>query len=78
MAYIKGSQCRQYHKLDFHILILETSKYSQYWVPAWLREALKKKYGIIWEFFPTWGGGVFPIPKSQNQKKVPFNHPKIT
>ena len=22
-----------------------------------------KKYGIIWEFFPTWGG-VFPIPKT--------------
>ena len=28
-----------------------------------IREALKKKYGIIWEFFPTWGG-VFPIPKT--------------
>ena len=28
-----------------------------------LRYALKKKYGIIWEFFPIWGGGVFPIPK---------------
>ena len=24
------------------------------------------------------GGGVFPIPKTQNQKKVPLNHPKIT
>ena len=28
-----------------------------------LREALKKKYGIIWEFFPTRGGG---LPSSQN------------
>ena len=23
----------------------------------------EKKYVIIWEFFPTWGG-VFPIPKT--------------
>ena len=44
---------------------------------VWLVEAFKKKYGIIWEFFPTWGG-VFSIPKTQNQKKVPLNHPKIT
>ena len=28
-----------------------------------IRYALKKKNGIIWEFFPTWGGG---LPKSQN------------
>ena len=27
------------------------------------RYALKKKNDIIWEFFPTWGGG---LPKSQN------------
>ena len=27
-----------------------------------LREGLRKKYGIIWEFFPTWGG-VSSIPK---------------
>ena len=25
--------------------------------------ALRKKYDILWEFFPTWGG-VFPIPKT--------------
>ena len=25
----------------------------------------KKNYGIIWEFFPTWGGG---LPNSQNSK----------
>ena len=24
------------------------------------------------------GGAVVPIPKTQNQKEVPFNHPKIT
>ena len=24
----------------------------------------KKKNNIIWEFFPTWGGGVFPNPKT--------------
>ena len=24
----------------------------------------QKKYGIIWEFFPIWGRGVFPIPKN--------------
>ena len=28
-----------------------------------LRYALIKKNDIIWEFFPTWGGG---LPKSQN------------
>ena len=29
-----------------------------------LREPLRKKYGIIWEFFPTGGGGgVSSIPK---------------
>ena len=29
-----------------------------------LRYALRKKYGIIWEFFPTWGGGLFCMPNS--------------
>ena len=24
----------------------------------------QKKNDIIWEFFPTWGGGVFPNPKT--------------
>ena len=28
-----------------------------------LRYALKKKNDIIWEFFPTWGGGPSQIPK---------------
>ena len=28
-----------------------------------LRYALKKKNDIIWEFFPTWGGGSSQIPK---------------
>ena len=28
-----------------------------------IRYALKKEEDIIWEFFPTWGGGVFPNPK---------------
>ena len=31
--------------------------------PHCVRYALKKKNDIIWEFFPTWGGG---LPKSQN------------
>ena len=33
----------------------------------------------IWDYFgifPNMGGGVFPIPETQNQKKVPLNHPK--
>ena len=41
-----------------------------------LREALRKKYGIILEFFTAWGGRggwVDPISKAQ---KVPLN-PKI-
>ena len=29
-----------------------------------IRYALEKKNDIIWEFFPTWGGGVFPNPKT--------------
>ena len=34
------------------------------------------KKGIIWEFFPTWGGGEdFPIPKTQNQKKLALKSP---
>ena len=37
--------------------------------------SVQKKYGIIWEFFPTWGGGVFPIPKTQNQKKSALKSP---
>ena len=28
-----------------------------------VKVSIKKKYGIIWEFFPTWGG-VFPNPKT--------------
>ena len=41
-----------------------------------LREAFKKKYGIIWEFFSKMGGGrVFPIPKTQNPKKNPIKPP---
>ena len=55
---------------------------GQEYLPSWtckkwqLRYALKKKYGIIWKFFPTWGGG---LPNSQNPKpkKVPLNYPKI-
>ena len=39
-----------------------------------VRYAGKKIYGIIWEFFPTWGG-VFPIPKTQNQKKSALKSP---
>ena len=37
--------------------------------------SVKKKYGIIWEIFPTWGGGVFPIPKTQNPKKNAIKSP---
>ena len=34
--------------------------------PIWaLREPVKKKkYGIIWEFFPYWGGEVLINPKT--------------
>ena len=28
-----------------------------------LKGSTQKKYGIIWEFFPTWGG-VYPILKA--------------
>ena len=35
--------------------------------PASLRYALKKNYGIIWEFFPYRGGG---LPNSQNFCKL--------
>ena len=35
-----------------------------------------KKYGIIWEFFPTWGEG--GLPNSQIPKRVHLNHSKIT
>ena len=38
----------------------------------------KKNYGIIWEFFPTWGEGSSQFPKPKTKKKVPLNHPKIT
>ena len=31
----------------------------------------KKKYGIIWEFFPTWGGGSSQFPKPETKKKCP-------
>ena len=37
-------------------------KYLQV-ISIWLRYAFKKKNDIIWEIFPTWGGG---LPKSQN------------
>ena len=37
----------------------------------------KKNTGLFGNFSQH-GGGVFPIPKTQNQKKVPLNHPKIT
>ena len=45
---------------------------------AKLMHALKKtKKGIIWEFFPTWGGGSSQFPKLKT-KTMPLNHPKIT
>ena len=40
-----------------------------------IMEAFKKKYGIIWEFFPTWGGG---LPKTKNQKKITLDGQTIT
>ena len=39
---------------------------------------VQKKVQDYLGIFPNMGGGVFPIPKTQNQKKVPLNHPKIT
>ena len=41
------------------------------------REALKKIRDYL-GIFPNMGGGGLPIPKTQNQKKVNLNHPKIT
>ena len=38
----------------------------------------QKKITGLFGNFSQHGGGVFPIPKTQNQKKVPLNHPKIT
>ena len=40
--------------------------------------SVKKKYTGLFGNFSQHGGGVFPIPKTQNQKKVPLNHLKIT
>ena len=40
-----------------------------------LREALKKKLRDYLGIFPNMGGGVFPIPKTQNQKKSAFKSP---
>ena len=43
------------------------------------REAFKKKYGIIWEFFPTWGWEGLPNSQNSKRKKIalksPQNHP---
>ena len=39
------------------------------------REALKKKLQDYLGIFPNMGGGVFPIPKTQNQKKSAFKSP---
>ena len=41
-----------------------------------VREALKKNTGLFGNW-GKWGRGL-PIPKTQNQKKVPLNHTKIT
>ena len=38
----------------------------------------KKKIRDYLGIFPNMEGGVFPIPKTQNQKKVSLNHPKMT
>ena len=40
-----------------------------------LREALKKKLRDYLGIFPNMGGGVFPNPKTQNQKKSAFKSP---
>ena len=38
-----------------------------------------KNTGLFGNFSQHGGpGGVFSIPKTKNQKKVPLNHPKIT
>ena len=42
-----------------------------------VRFELIKKIRDYLEIFPNMGGGVFPIPKTQNKKK-PLNHSKIT
>ena len=40
-----------------------------------VRYALKKKPDIIWEFFPTWGGGSSQIPKLFVNYQVIFGMP---
>ena len=37
--------------------------------PFTIKVGTKKNTGLFGNFFPTWGG-VFPIPKTKNQKKV--------
>ena len=42
---------------------------------------IEKKYGIIWEFFPTQGGGSSQFPKLllfYHSPKKPLKHLKIT
>ena len=46
--------------------------------PEFTKVSTKNKIRDYLGIFPNMGGGVFPIPKTQNQKKVTLNHPKIT
>ena len=41
------------------------------------KHALNKNMRFFCDFFPTWSGVVFPIPKTQSKQKLPLNHPKI-
>ena len=50
---LNSNMIRIFHRNAFNLLTLGTSS--------------KKKHGIIWEFFPTWG-----LPNSQKQKKCPL------
>ena len=71
-------------KLDnFHIVNFHLALSSHGWAEREPSENLQFKNDKTLRYylgiFPNMGGGgAFPIPKPQNQKKVPLNHPKIT
>ena len=68
-----------HHHQHFHWRRSWSSDYGLYWHHhQYPKVRVQKKIRDYLGIFPNMGGGVFPIPKTQNQKKVPLNHPKIT
>ena len=63
--------------LIFNLGTKHVAIYALFFLKVKLRDASKKNYWIIWELFPTWGGGL-PNSRNPKPKKVPLNHPKIT